>query len=378
MQSNRWTLALYTLGLISLAALTRAEEQTSLLTALSATTISGYVDTSAIWLFDTGNSLVGRSFDGPDKQDGFNLNVVKLQLEKPLDDSGWAAGYTVGLLFGPDANTLASASSGEASSDFAVKNACVTLRAPVGNGLTFKAGVWDTLVGYEVLEAGNNPNYSRSFGYYIEPIIHTGLLASYPVANWLSLSAGVADRGDANSINSRAGIESLKTYLGSFTLTAPESYGVLRGATLTGGIVDSGVAGAKDWVNLYLGATLPTPVKGLGLGVAYDYRANALFDGSYENALAAYLNWQATGKLKVNGRVDYATGSRSAYGVPEDANHPNVRLLGLTATLDYSLWANVISRAEIRWDHSLTGQGFLVDGTRENACSLALNVIYKF
>jgi len=373
-----WTLSLYAAGVLSLANLANAEEQAGVLTALSATTISGYVDTSAIWLFGTGNRLAGRSFDGPDKQDGFNLNVVKLQIEKPPGDGAWAAGYTVGLLFGPDANTLASVSAGPSAADVAVKNAYVLLRTPVGNGLTFKVGVCDTPVGYEVLEAGNNPNYSRSFGYYIEPIIHTGVQAAYPVADWLSLSAGVADRGDANAINSRAGVESLKTYLGGFTLTAPEGFGPFRGATLSGHLVDSGVAGARDWLNLYLGAGLPLPVKGLALGVAYDYRANALFAGSYENALAGYLTWQATPKLKLNGRVDYATGSRTAYGVPDDGSSPNVELIGLTATVDFSLWANVLSRVEFRWDHGLTEQGFLLDGGQQNACSLALNLIYKF
>jgi hypothetical protein len=126
----------------------------------------------------------------------------------------------------------------------------------------------------------------------------------------------------------------------------------------------------------------------LSLGAAYDYRANGLFNQSYENAVAGYLLWQATPKLKVNGRVDYATGSRGsdglaptpgAFGVPFDASTSGVRLLSGVGTLDYSLWANVISRLEFRWDHSLSGQHlFLQNGSRLNAFSLALNLIYKF
>ena len=37
------------------------------------------------------------------KQDGFNLDVVKLSIAKPQDESPWASGYQVDLLFGPDA-----------------------------------------------------------------------------------------------------------------------------------------------------------------------------------------------------------------------------------------------------------------------------------
>jgi hypothetical protein len=55
----------------------------------------------------------------------------------------------------------------------------------------------------------------------------------------------------------------------------------------------------------------------------------------------------------------------------------------LTATADYSLWKNVISRAEFRWDHSFDGNkpfGGTVAGSpdAEQAVSLALNIIYLF
>ena len=50
MKVNKWTLGLAALGLVSLPAGTQAEEKmNSVWTALSSTTISGYVDTSGIW-----------------------------------------------------------------------------------------------------------------------------------------------------------------------------------------------------------------------------------------------------------------------------------------------------------------------------------------
>src|SRR5436189_74782 len=79
-------------------------------------------------------------------------------------------------------------------------------RAPVGNGLDIKLGVWDTLVGYEVFESPNNPNFSRSYGYFIEPTHHTGVLLSYHVTDWLSVSGGVANgwTGPVNDKNHSA------------------------------------------------------------------------------------------------------------------------------------------------------------------------------
>src|SRR5512137_2191398 len=109
MKINNWTLALVGAGIITLPAVVRAEEKTNaVLTALSATTISGYVDTSAQWNIGTGDAHVPNySFGGPGKADGFNLNVVKLSVEKPFSpEEDWSAGYKVDLLYGPDANAL--------------------------------------------------------------------------------------------------------------------------------------------------------------------------------------------------------------------------------------------------------------------------------
>ena len=130
MKLNKWTVALAACGVVSLSSVVQAEEaQHQVLTALSQTTLSGYVDTSAIWKLGTGNSaLPGRAYDGVGKLDGFNLNVVKLGLEKPLDEAQWAAGYKVDLLFGPDAVTYQGTfgsgwSIGGGADDFGLQNA---------------------------------------------------------------------------------------------------------------------------------------------------------------------------------------------------------------------------------------------------------------
>jgi hypothetical protein len=355
---------------------------------VASTTLSGYVDTSAILKFGGGNGTVGRSFDGDAKQNGFNLDVVKLQLEKPIDEGQWSAGYRVGLMFGPDANTLASTSGGslDATSDFAIKNAYVALRAPVGNGLDFKVGVWDTLVGYEVMEAGNNSNFSRSYGFYLEPVVHTGVLASYKVCDVVTVNAGVADPNNplvnANTINARTTVDSLLSYLGSVSVTAPESAGFLKGATLTGAVIDHGIAGEPDTIQYYVGGTMPTPLKGVMVGIGYDYRGNDEGQGissRYANALAGYLTWQATEKFKVAGRAEYASGTAGSFGATyPSAPGKSQEFFGLTTTLDYSLWANTITRLEFRWDHDLKGEGVFNDGTDVNCLSLALNVIYNF
>src|SRR6266513_1102985 len=144
MKFNKWTIGLAAVGVVNLASAAKAEEKaTSVMTALSATTLSGYVDTSAQWNFGTGNGrLPDYKFGGSGKADGFNLDVIQLRIEKPLDEADWAAGYRVDLWAGPDANTLGTQSiNSTGMGDFAVRQAYIALRMPLGNGLDWKIGV---------------------------------------------------------------------------------------------------------------------------------------------------------------------------------------------------------------------------------------------
>src|SRR3954469_5253934 len=146
MKISKWTRMLLSAGLVSLPAVVLADDApapSTVLTALSSTTLSGYVDTSAVWKFGSGNAnMPGRTYDGADTQDGFNLNVVSLTLDKAPDESAWSAGYHVQMLMGPGATKrgtgIATMGSGGAiATDFGFNEAYINLHVPVGNGLEF-------------------------------------------------------------------------------------------------------------------------------------------------------------------------------------------------------------------------------------------------
>jgi hypothetical protein len=406
MKFNQWTLGLAAVGVVSLASAAKAEEST-VLTALPSTTLSGYVDTSAQWNFGSGNAnLPPYKFGGASKADGFNLNVVQLSLAKPLDESEWAAGYKADLWMGPDANVLNTQSVFAAPGDFAVRQAYVALRAPVGNGLDFKVGVFDSIIGYESVESGNNPNYTRSYGHTIEPQTHTGVLATYRITDLVSVAAGVANtvgpvinsRAQGPNLSGTTKSESYKTYMGSVAVTAPDDLGFLSGSTLYGGVVNGFSEGVGENVtSWYAGLTLATPVEGLRLGASLDVLD--VHGASGETwAAALYASFQATEKLSVHARAEYLRdrGDQRIFAVRDidgdviGAVAPE-KVLALTGTVQYDLWQNVISRLEVRWDHSLSGGGVwggrtaadgfadeAGDGRLKNAWLLAANVIYKF
>ena len=407
MKFNKWTIALAAVGVVSLASAAKAEEKTStVLTALSPTTISGTVDTSMEWNPGNGNmNAAPYKFNSPSMGDGFNLDEVQLTIEKPLDEQDWAAGYRADLWFGPYANGLNTTSTGANTSDFAIRQAYVALRAPLGNGLDFKVGVFDSIIGYESVDSSKDPNFTRSYGHSIEPQTETGVLASYRFCDCFSISGGVANTVGPQ-INQRANLfggaytygpdaESYKAYMGSLALTAPDSWGFLAGSTLYGGGVCGYNANLNNQARLplvvgkgplypganmtswYAGTTLATPWKALRLGAAFDWLEISEWPGQTW-AAGAYASLQATEKLSFHMRGEYLKDSCHILFAP-----PTDQVLDVTLTAQYDLWKNVITRVEFRWDRSLndahafsgTMQGF---PTAANAYMLGANIIYKF
>lgn len=400
MNVNKWTLGLAAAGLVSLPTLIQAEEKLSpVLTALSSTTISGYVDTSAHWDFGSGNGNPAPVIYNKGKQDGFNLNRVKLRVEKPLDEAQWSAGYRVDLWFGPDADILGTQSALGGREDFAIQQAYASLRAPIGNGLDFKMGVFDSIIGYESHDNVNNPNYTRSYATGWEPRSHTGLLATYQVFEALGIAGGVANtvgpqiNGRAQDLNGEA--ETRKTYMGSIALTVPDAMGFLAGSTIYGGIVDGFANSASDdQTSYYAGATLNTPLTGLKVGAAFDYVENLSMsgarnvfvnnaDGGNGRSYAGYVSFQATEKLSLHARGEYADMWPGMYNTGWTTE--KFKVVALTGTVQYDLWKNVMTRLEFRWDHSADGAEIFggeaagpAGASRKNAYMLAANVIYKF
>jgi len=416
MKFNKWTLGLAAIGAVSLASAARAEEakMSTLGTAVSSTVLSGYVDTSIHWNPGTGNANVPNyAYNSSAKSDGFNLNSVLLSLTKAEDESEWASGYEFDAFFGPDANTLATVSNGNGGSDFVIRQAFVTLRTPVGNGIDWKLGVFDTVIGYESTTDGNNPNYTRSYGYTIEPTTHTGLYGTYKVSDLLSFGAGIADTfgpvigggssGPSGGSANPPKAESYKTYMGTVALTAPNSWGFLGGSSLSAGVIN-GYSGANTAVRtaVYAGASVNTPITALKTGISWDYEnvknqnyGNGVGSAeAWADSLALYATYQATEKLSLDARGEYfwqtegqVTPSQILPG-SSGGTGPS-KVLALTGTVQYDLWKNVLSRLEVRWDHAADGgpsyggnfssnNGINGNPDKNNSWLIAANIIYKF
>jgi hypothetical protein len=215
-------------------------------------------------------------------------------------------------------------------------------------------------------------------------------------------------------------IESKKTILSLLTLTAPDSWGSFAGSKLFGGFdlgqgnttegyFGNGIYGgvkAHDRSEWYVGTTINTPLKGLTVGASYDgieHNDVGGVDTGYFEAFAGYISYKATDKLTFSARGEYAAGlglgafaddvnGTSYTYVGDDIGYETVynplnKVIDVTGTVEYDLWANVISRLEIRWDHAANGSDAFGGNpanltgdapNKKNEVMVAANVIYKF
>jgi len=121
-----------------------------------------------------------RGFDQP--ANSFELDMAEIVFSK--DPAAGLIGYHVKFMAGETAKLMNAAGVGDAgpgaTGSIDLTEAYLSYIAPIGKGLRFDAGKMVTFVGAEVIEAIDNPNYSRSLLFtWAEPLTHTGVKASY-------------------------------------------------------------------------------------------------------------------------------------------------------------------------------------------------------
>lgn len=146
----------------------------------SGITTSAVVDASYDW--SSNDSVASRAFDI--ENDGFVLHQVNLGVGKTFDHG---IGVNINAIAGEDANVISG--DGE-TDDFDLTQANIT--KSWGN-LSLMGGRYVTLAGMEVINPAGNLNASRSLLFFNQPLVHTGLRATYKVNDLLALTLGTAN-----------------------------------------------------------------------------------------------------------------------------------------------------------------------------------------
>ncbi len=290
--------------------------------------------------------------------DQFGLNLVELQLDKPVDKTS-PLGFRVALGFGQAMTAINNASnlSGDTSNSSTqyLKEGYLSYMAPIGKGLQLDFGKYVTPAGAEVIETNQNWDYSRGLlFYYAIPYYHFGARAKYTFNDKWSIT-GYATNGWNNVLAPNSG----KTGGVSVAWNATKKISLTENY-LTGpggpGFVGPGFVGSNSNFNQLSDTVLtynPTAKLSLIANVDYDYQSkfgNGVTFGSGKAAdyaaIAAYAKYALNPKVAVAGRFEYFNDHDGlATGTAQHLNE-------FTGTVERRFATHLISRLEYRHDDS--------------------------
>ncbi|VVM04774.1 hypothetical protein MAMC_00227 [Methylacidimicrobium cyclopophantes] len=377
--------------------------------------LSGYVDSSYLDNFLPPNTRIPtRMADDGIPGGGFNLNAVRLLLEKPLDDQNrWETGFRTDIFVGQDAASMGGpdnlaglgipteAGNARNSSSFLLAQAYVTFRIPVGNAVDVKVGKFVPPLGFEVMERPANLNFTYGNLYTnLIPEIVTGMEAVYRPLDWVETTLGVLD-GSFNAArsgfpffgenNNTLSNSAAYLFLASTGLDAPARNARLvasalygpNGANPPGFGFASSVPGTGVFVESPLNRAAPFFLGDIWgewipkathdrlllacetTGGFYEGIGNpageALRSASWLGA-SLWAKYQANSVTSLALRTDWIHGSTneilSDHAGPTD-------IWSVTTTVGFDIWENVMLRTEFRmdWGAAVYGTPFVPLGT---------------
>jgi len=344
----------------------------------SGITVAGYASASYNATFNsTDGSTVGQvplhEFDT--NSNTFELNQAALTVSY-LPTSGFGA--MVNVIAGEDAKIINQAYSGSTSgSDFALTQGY--LQYAVGN-LTVIGGRFVTLAGEEVIDDSKNANVSRSLLFTnLEPLVHTGVRASYKFSDLITGIVGLNNSANGTS----ADTDKHKTVELGAAITPSSTTSIALADYYS---VDGGNGGSTEAKTNYLDAVASwQATTALLLAANFDYvHAAATGTGTgNKEGVALYGTYQVNdswkgslraeyARLKPAGAIDPATGLAAT-----DAD-----VMELTATVDYSAAKNFDVLGEVREDYGTAlyfpSSDNSTFGAQKSQGEVLVKAIYKF
>ena len=158
----------------------------------------------------------------------FMANMTQIVFERPAVASGSGmdrVGFRARLNFGTDARFSRARTNfqpGNDNTELDMQEMYAEYIAPVGNGLKIQAGKINTLIGYEVINAWENPNFSRTMMFGLsQAFTTTGIRFTYPFSKWATASIGLINGWDNIEDNNRG-----KSFEYLVAFTPHEKFGI--------------------------------------------------------------------------------------------------------------------------------------------------------
>ncbi len=359
-------------------------------------TFSGYIDSYYIGNFNkpASRSNLGayyaRAFDQKAGQISLGLVQTKMQYSNEKSD------VVVDLAFGPNADlgnygNVLGALGSNTNTALAIKQAYFNWKAT--SKLTFTAGQFGTHIGYEVIDAPVNFNYSLSNLFNNGPFYHIGLKGTYAFSDKVSLMLGLVNNVDNLNDNNRK-----KGLISQLFINPAKGWNVYLN------FINSNEANADDNGNtpdahyrvFDLVTTLQATDKFLiGANAAFgsqkgSYQGSAaLTESTPWGGAAGYLSYAASDLFSIGARYEYFDNTSGARALLNRlGNGTSVNSLTLTGNFTLAD-GHLLIKPEFRMDSykKLTGTGEsgrqqFEDSkggfTKNSQSTLGLAFIYKF
>lgn len=327
-----------------------------------------------------GNVNGYRLFDG--RPNNFNFNVFDFTVtNKPAD---WF-GMTVALDYGRDVGTSAAAFGGVGApaGGVAVREAYMDITAPLGNGLTIRAGNFTSPLSIEGPVRARNLNSSESLSRDLAPWSFTGVTASYDLSDMFSFMFGVVNGWNRFTDNNNG-----KSFIAKFTVKPTDAIWFSLGG-YSGPDKALFETPQRNFVNASAGWNV---MEGVNVTLSYDLfrdsgiQANGTKGLADATGVSGWVDWKAAdGFWGMTLRGDYVNDDvawLAANGLAQQTGGiAGKRLWSGTATTHFFLAEGLDLRFEFRHDQS--NQKSFVKGssaatTKKYQDTLGASLAYTF
>lgn len=377
---------------------------------------SGFLDAAYTQNFNNPNTNLNQLHIFDTNANSFMPHLVQLMFERPADGGGSELdrlGFRARLNFGMDARVTRARTNfapGTSNNELDFQEVYGEYIVPVGNGLKIQAGKINTLIGYEVINSFENPNFSRSFMFGLgQAFTTTGVRMTYTFNPIVTASIGVINGWD-NVVDNNRG----KSFEWLVALTPHEKIGVSfygsYGAEQSNGqgaapFTTQADPTAKRTVVGSIISLKPTDKDTIILEPYYANEGNASTVSRSQNArwngFAGYLihdfsdQWSARfrgeifedagGARTCTGGISFAGGTNTCASGSSPIGSSVAGAGGIaqtlwenTFTLQYKPFPSLITRTEFRYDKS--DKNVFLYGSRpaNNQETLSFQVIYMF
>jgi len=343
-------------------------------------TITGSVD--AYYRFNFSNPKIGynnyTSFTN--SQSSFELGMASIR----ADHSFGKVSATVDLGFGRRAEEF-SYNDAAHPTLFAVKQAYVSYQA--SSKIKFTTGKWGAHIGYEVLDAYSNRNYSMDYMFSFGPFFHTGLKADVTLSGTTAFMIGIANPTDfsTTSTSTKVLIAQFSTGMKDGRLKVFLNYqgysGVSQDTMIASGYT---LYKSLNQIDLVVNSTISSKF-GVGFNYTQQFVNSSILNKSTNwGGLAGYLNFDPSSTFGLALRGEYFFDKDGIKINPVDLNTtsgqtPGLNVFDLTLSGIFKVGSNLTIIPELRLDDGSKDFFYKSDGTTTKATlSGLLAVVYHF